>query len=134
MKSFLTSLACALSFSAFSQSFLPEEMKCTSEAKSDVVREFVISKINSGRPELNLDGNWMNTDISGDSFQFGFSNECDNDFGIKFLKNDLRNLQIGKAKTIQGELNYMVGDTDTGMEDENGNLIETVTITCIKIK
>lgn len=134
MKHIFLVMLCLMSLGTFAQSYLPEEMSCTSTAKSDSVREFTITKINSGRPELSLDGNWMVTDITGDTFKFGFSNECDNDFGVQFKKNDLRNLQIEKVQSITGQLEYWVSDLGSEHEDEEGNLREVVTITCRKIK
>lgn len=116
------------------ETFLPDNLQCTSEAKSFELQEFTITQLNSGKPQISLNVPWINTDVTATSLSFDFSNSEDNMFSLSFQNSSLRDLKLGRVSTIPASLKYWLSGLKTGHEDEEGNLTEEIAATCRKLK
>ena len=116
----------------------PAAIKCTSGATSSYVKSFTIEKLNTVKPEASIfDQGLMDPmTVIEDKFtkaqriDLGFSNECDNEYGVQFFVNDLIALQSGSLSQVYGYLQY----ADTQVEDATGGLTqeERLVITCTR--
>lgn len=104
-----------------SESFLPNNLDCFSDAKLSEVQEFSLRKINTLSPSMSVDGKWLETSLSGPHLTLSFSNKSDSTFKVQFTKEDLRNLKLGQISQVLGTLSYWEASTD---------LMENLTITC----
>ncbi len=123
-----------LSTSAFAATGMPKELKCTSKAKSEMAQKFKLTGLTSTRPGSTLangDQGLMGMELRDGQLILGFSNECDNDYGITISLSQIEELMTGKRKTITGELKYSDVWLSEAMETEEA-VEETVEITCQK--
>lgn len=113
---------------------LPEAIKCTSNGRVDVVKSFTITKLNTDRPDISIpDASLMEPLEHTYAVELGFSNECDNSYGLFLWGSDLSNLREGKLKSVKGLLQYSNVDLDESYNDEE-NHEETVVLTCTLAK
>lgn len=127
MKYFLVLLA--LSTSAFATP-IPSELVCTSKATSENVRTFSLTGLNTTEPDATImDSGFMGMEVADGMLEMGFSNECDNSYGVKIELSQIEELMEGKRKTITGKLTY----SDVALSearDTEEEVEETVEITC----
>lgn len=122
MKNALVMSLLLLSFSLMAnETFLPEKLLCSSEAKIMDLQQFTLEKINSGKPFLTSQLIWESTEFNGPDLAFSFIDSDDQSISLKFTKIDLYQLKIGAVPSISGEL------TSTLQE-------EITPITCSEVK
>ncbi len=123
-----------LSTTAIAGTSMPKELKCTSKAKSEMAQNFKLTGLNTTRPGstiANGDQGLMAMELRDGQLILGFSNECDNEYGITISLTQIEELMTGKSKTVTGELKYSDVSLSEAMNTEE-SVEETVEITCQK--
>lgn len=119
---------------------IPKKITCTSAATSKNAQKFDLMNLgsikanSSSNSDLQIDSTIADSspllaERAGKMLTVGFSNECDNSYGITFDRNDLIALNMGRVKSITAKMVY----SDAHLNDEkgqNGNVEETLDINC----
>lgn len=111
---------------------LPKELKCTSKATSEYVRNFKIVGLGTTEPDTTIpDSGLMGFEIRDGILGIGVSNECDNSYELEISLNQIEEMMEGKRKTVTGKLTYSDVALDEARNAEEPQE-ETVEITCQK--
>lgn len=114
---------------------LPSAIQCTSKATSPDVQSFTIKKLNTKRPVASIPDQGLMEPLEETYLvQLGFSNECDNSYGLIFYGSDLQLLNEGKVKSVKGLLNYSSVDLDERLGIEGESTSETMQVDCTLLK
>lgn len=116
----------------------PATLKCTSGAFSSAVKAFTLDNMNTLQPEASIldqgrmenTQTWFDSDVDLNVIDLGFSNECDNGYGVQFYAEDLIALNAGSITQVLGLLDY----NDVEVWEATNGLVkeEKAVLTCTK--